>query len=69
MLEARQVDLQLELDRLRVELEELRARKVPGVHLGVDARNQRAFGVYEHLGFDHLDDTDDVVMGMRLDQG
>jgi len=48
-------------------LEELRARKVPGVHLGVDARNQRAVGFYEHLGFDHLDDTDDVVMGMRLD--
>ena len=48
-------------------LEELRARKVPGVHLGVDARNQRAVGFYEHLGFEHLDDTDDVVMGIRLD--
>ena len=49
-------------------LDELRARNVPGVHLGVDARNQRAVGFYEHLGFDHLDDTDDVVMGMRLDE-
>jgi ribosomal protein S18 acetylase RimI-like enzyme len=49
-------------------LDELRARKVPGVHLGVDARNQRAVGFYEHLGFYHLDDTDDVVMGIRLDR-
>jgi len=47
-------------------LEELRARNVPGVHLGVDARNDRAVGFYEHLGFTHLDDSDDVVMGMRL---
>jgi len=50
-------------------LDELRAREVPGVHLGVDARNQRAVGFYEHLGFTHLDDTDDVVMGMCLDEG
>ena len=50
-------------------LDELQARAVPGVHLGVDARNQRAVGFYEHLGFSHLDDTDDVVMGMRLEEG
>jgi GNAT superfamily N-acetyltransferase len=49
-------------------LDELRARGVPGVHLGVDARNRRAVGFYEHLGFEHLDDTDDVVMGIRLDK-
>ncbi|MET0566437.1 MAG: GNAT family N-acetyltransferase [Acidimicrobiia bacterium] len=49
-------------------LDELRARSVPGVHLGVDARNRRAVGFYEHLGFEHLDDTDDVVMGIRLDK-
>ena len=49
-------------------LDELRARGVPGVHLGVDARNRRAVGFYEHLGFSHLDDTDDVVMGMRLEE-
>ncbi len=49
-------------------LDELRARTVPGVHLGVDARNRRAVGFYEHLGFEHLDDTDDVVMGIRLDK-
>jgi len=50
-------------------LDDLRARGVPGVHLGVDARNQRAVGFYEHLGFEHLDDSDDVVMGVRLDEG
>ena len=50
-------------------LDELRAQGVPGVHLGVDSRNQRAVGFYEHLGFEHLDDTDDVVMGKRLDEG
>jgi GNAT superfamily N-acetyltransferase len=49
-------------------LDELRARGVPGVHLGVDARNKRAVGFYEHLGFDRIDDTDDVVMGLRLDE-
>jgi len=49
-------------------LEELRTRKVPGVHLGVDARNQRAVGFYEHPRLDHLADTDDVVMGMSLDE-
>lgn len=48
-------------------LGQLRARGVPGVHLGVDARNRRAVGFYEHLGFTHLDDTDDVVMGKRLE--
>jgi len=47
-------------------LDELRARGVPGVHLGVDSRNQRAVGFYEHLGFEHLDETDDVLMGIRL---
>lgn len=52
------------MDRL---LDELRARRVPGVHLGVDARNHRAIGFYQHLGFTHLDDSDDVVMGMRLE--
>lgn len=29
----------------------LRARGVPGVHLGVDVRNTRAVAFYEHLGF------------------
>jgi ribosomal protein S18 acetylase RimI-like enzyme len=51
------------MDRL---LEELRSRGVPGVHLGADPRNRRAIGFYEHLGFVHLADDDDVIMGMRL---
>jgi GNAT superfamily N-acetyltransferase len=64
VLQGRGVGRQM-MDRL---LDELRARGVPGVHLGVDARNERAVGFYEHLGFDRIDDTDDVVMGLRLDE-
>ena len=51
------------MDRL---FEELRSRGVPGVHLGADPQNVRAIGFYEHLGFTHLGDGDDVVMGKRL---
>ena len=51
------------MDRL---FEELRSRGVPAVHLGADPQNKRAIGFYEHLGFVHLSDEDDVVMGMRL---
>ncbi len=47
-------------------LDELRERGVPAVHLGADARNHRAIGFYEYLGFTHLHDSDDVVMGIRL---
>jgi ribosomal protein S18 acetylase RimI-like enzyme len=46
--------------------EELRSKGVPGVHLGADPRNRRAIGFYEHLGFVHLGDEEDVVMGLRL---
>jgi GNAT superfamily N-acetyltransferase len=45
---------------------ELKSRGVLGVHLGADPRNKRAIGFYEHLGFTHLGDEDDVVMGIRL---
>ncbi|MCM0641063.1 GNAT family N-acetyltransferase [Cellulomonas wangsupingiae] len=41
----------------------LRARDVPGVHLGVDARNTRAIAFYEHLGF-RRDET--FAWGRRL---
>jgi ribosomal protein S18 acetylase RimI-like enzyme len=51
------------MDRL---FAELKSRGVLGVHLGADPRNKRAIGFYEHLGFTHLDDEDDVVMGIRL---
>jgi ribosomal protein S18 acetylase RimI-like enzyme len=51
------------IDRL---FEHLRSRGVPGVHLGADPRNKRAIGFYEYLGFTHLGDENDVVMGIRL---
>jgi ribosomal protein S18 acetylase RimI-like enzyme len=50
-------------------LDELASRGAPGVHLGVDARNDRAVGFYGHLGFTILDDTDDVVMVKSLGGG
>jgi ribosomal protein S18 acetylase RimI-like enzyme len=37
------------------------------VHLGVDARNERAIGFYRHVGLHTLRETDDaLVMGMAL---
>ncbi|MFD0902018.1 GNAT family N-acetyltransferase [Actinomadura sediminis] len=46
----------------------LRARGVPGVHLGVAARNTNALGFYEHLGFGLLEDgPESKFLGMRLD--
>lgn len=53
------------MDRL---LAALIAGGVPGVHLGADARNERAIGFYTHLGFSLEADEDDVVMGIRLDE-
>lgn len=48
-------------------LEELRAREVPGVHMGVAGRNTNAVGFYEHLGFRTLvREPWGVTMGMRL---
>jgi ribosomal protein S18 acetylase RimI-like enzyme len=40
------------IDRL---LTELRAADSPGVHCGVDPRNERAIGFYEHLGFERIE--------------
>lgn len=52
---------------LRRLLDELRARGVPGVHLGVDARNTRAIGFYRHLGFTELArSAGGVTMGLHL---
>ncbi len=56
------------IDRL---LEVLRERGSPGVHLGVSARNTRAIGFYQHLGFTELTRTGSaadgcVYMGRRL---
>ena len=48
-------------------LTELAAAGAPGVHLGVAARNTRAIGFYEHLGFRTLHDGPDArLMGRRL---
>jgi ribosomal protein S18 acetylase RimI-like enzyme len=48
-------------------LSELRSRRVPGVHLRVDARNDDAIAFYEHLGFAvvHRMDTS-ILMARRL---
>ena len=51
-------------------LAELRARAVPGVHLGADPSNRNAIDFYAHLGFAILARRpDETVMGLRLDPG
>jgi protein O-GlcNAcase/histone acetyltransferase len=52
---------------------QLRQRGVPGVHLGVSGRNERALGFYARLGFEELGRTgspgDHVIyLGLRLAQ-
>lgn len=49
-------------------LEELRARRVPGVHLEMDGANTGAGLFYARLGFTRLDssDAESVRFGMRL---
>lgn len=45
----------------------LRARGVPGVHLGVSPDNARARGFYARLGYRELQRGDDVIyLGLRL---
>lgn len=45
----------------------LRARGVPGVHLGVGAANANARAFYEHLGFEVLEeDAGGALLGLRL---
>ena len=39
---------------------------IPGVHMGVDARNKNALSFYEHLGFRTLERNGGVTMGMPL---
>ena len=47
--------------------DELRARGVPGVHMGVDKRNTNAIGFYEHLGFEVTEEgTGGVTMAKAL---
>ncbi|MGH8777166.1 MAG: GNAT family N-acetyltransferase [Jiangellaceae bacterium] len=48
-------------------LAEMRAASVPGVHLGVDARNERAIGFYRHLGWRPLPrGSGGLLMGLRI---
>ena len=49
-------------------LRRLRDRGSPGVHLGMSAINEPAFGFYVTLGFEELTRRDDTIyMGMRLE--
>ena len=46
---------------------DLRERDIPGVHMGLSARNTNAIGFYEHLGFRALEHgTGSVTMGLEL---
>ncbi|QFG21891.1 GNAT family N-acetyltransferase [Actinomadura sp. WMMB 499] len=48
-------------------IDALRARGVPGVHLGVSTRNTNAIGFYTHVGFHVLlDGPDSKILGMPL---
>jgi ribosomal protein S18 acetylase RimI-like enzyme len=48
-------------------LDALQAQGSGGVHLGVGARNERAIGFYEHVGFTELErDAYSRTFGMRL---
>jgi GNAT superfamily N-acetyltransferase len=44
----------------------LRARGVPGVHLGVSETNTSAIGFYEHLGFERVPTDIGYVLGLKL---
>lgn len=56
------------LGRQMIERIEQRLRDAgcPGVHLGVDPRNERAIGFYEHLGYTAHRDADTVLFTKRL---
>lgn len=47
-------------------LDALRAAGSPGVHFGVDPRNEHARGFYRHFGFTEHDDEGSVVFTMSL---
>ena len=57
------------LGRVLIEglLTDLRARGVPGVHLGVDVANANAIAFYRHLGFrDVATEPGGLLMGLTL---
>ncbi len=48
-------------------LDALRAKGVPGVHLGVGKRNAKAVGFYERVGFEKLLDAENwLALGKKL---
>jgi len=50
-------------------LEMLAAQESPGVHLGMSATNERAYGFYQKLGFQELSrDSDSIYLGLRLNE-
>lgn len=51
---------------IETELDALRARGVPGVHLGVMPDNERAMGFYRRLGFEVIGRDGAVLFGMKL---
>ncbi len=51
---------------IETELDTMRVRGVPGLHLGIDRRNTRAIAFYDHLGFRDASVDEELVYGMRL---
>jgi ribosomal protein S18 acetylase RimI-like enzyme len=55
---------------MATQIDALLARGVDGVHLGVDARNTRAIGFYDRLGFTAIgppgDDSSECLFGLHL---
>lgn len=51
---------------VETELVALRAKGVPGLHLGVSAGNAKVIGFYEKLGFREIARPASIYMGMRL---
>jgi GNAT superfamily N-acetyltransferase len=47
-------------------LAEMRAKGVPGLHLGVSSGNMKVLGFYEKLGFREVARPASIYMGMRL---
>lgn len=48
-------------------IDQMRSLAIPGVHLGVGARNTRAIGFYEHVGFQRIREAEwGLILGMRL---
>lgn len=51
---------------IETEMDSLRAAGVPGMHLGLGLRNERAFGFYQRVGLSELRRDDAIWMGIRF---